>query len=124
MDTCLPAWQRNGSHFASAVAIKRIGADGSQKSRKEINMVKSNSVKMRKAHLRYSLIFCLVFLSTVWLTAQESRWTEAQANAWYAQQPWPVGANLLPSTNWKCGRPTLSIQSRLTANWGGQKASA
>ncbi len=31
------------------------------------------------------------------LHAQE-RWTEAQANAWYAQQPWPVGANFLPST--------------------------
>ena len=30
--------------------------------------------------------------------AQQSRWTEAQANAWYAQQPWPVGANFLPST--------------------------
>ena len=29
--------------------------------------------------------------------AQE-RWTEAQANAWYAVQPWPVGANFLPST--------------------------
>ena len=26
------------------------------------------------------------------------RWTEAQANAWYAQQPWPVGANFLPSS--------------------------
>jgi hypothetical protein len=25
-------------------------------------------------------------------------WTEAQASAWYAQQPWPVGANFLPST--------------------------
>src|ERR1035437_7163620 len=32
------------------------------------------------------------------LHAQE-RWTEAQANAWYAQQPWPVGANFLPSTS-------------------------
>lgn len=31
------------------------------------------------------------------LHAQE-RWTEAQANAWYGQQPWPVGANFLPST--------------------------
>ncbi|MGB8260907.1 MAG: 1,4-beta-xylanase [Terracidiphilus sp.] len=30
------------------------------------------------------------------LTAQQ-RWTEAQANAWYAQQPWPVGADYLPS---------------------------
>ena len=26
------------------------------------------------------------------------RWSEAQANAWYAQQPWPVGADFLPST--------------------------
>jgi hypothetical protein len=31
------------------------------------------------------------------LQAQESRWTETQANAWYAQQTWPVGANFLPS---------------------------
>jgi hypothetical protein len=26
------------------------------------------------------------------------RWTEAQANDWYARQPWPVGADFLPST--------------------------
>jgi len=26
-----------------------------------------------------------------------ARWTEAQANAWYAQQPWLVGANFVPS---------------------------
>ena len=26
------------------------------------------------------------------------RWSEARANAWYAQQPWPVGADFLPST--------------------------
>ena len=26
------------------------------------------------------------------------RWTEAQADAWYTAQPWPVGANFLPST--------------------------
>ena len=31
------------------------------------------------------------------LHAQE-RWTEARANTWYSQQPWPVGANFLPST--------------------------
>ena len=30
--------------------------------------------------------------------ASPQRWTEAQANAWYAAQPWPVGANFLPST--------------------------
>lgn len=27
-----------------------------------------------------------------------ARWTTAQANAWYAQQPWLVGANFSPST--------------------------
>ena len=31
------------------------------------------------------------------LPAQQARWTETQANAWYAQQTWPVGANFLPS---------------------------
>jgi len=30
--------------------------------------------------------------------APGQRWTEAQANAWYAAQPWPVGANFLPSS--------------------------
>ena len=29
--------------------------------------------------------------------APPQRWTEAQANAWYTAQPWPVGANFLPS---------------------------
>jgi len=28
---------------------------------------------------------------------QEARWTEARANQWYQQQPWPVGANFLPA---------------------------
>ena len=32
---------------------------------------------------------------------QSQRWTEAQANAWYAKQPWLVGANYVPS---KIGR--------------------
>ena len=27
---------------------------------------------------------------------QPARWSEAQANAWYAQQPWPVGADYIP----------------------------
>ncbi|WP_213807570.1 cellulase family glycosylhydrolase [Granulicella sp. dw_53] len=29
--------------------------------------------------------------------ADAARWTEAQANAWYAKQPWLVGANYVPS---------------------------
>jgi hypothetical protein len=43
----------------------------------------------------FTLLLLLVLLPD--LHAQE-RWTEAQANAWYARQPWPVGANFLPST--------------------------
>ena len=39
----------------------------------------------------------LLVVSLACLRAQE-RWTEAQANAWYAAQPWPVGADFLPST--------------------------
>ena len=30
--------------------------------------------------------------------AGRSRWTEAKANTWYAQQPWLVGANYIPAT--------------------------
>lgn len=29
----------------------------------------------------------------------QARWTEDQANTWYAKQPWLVGANFLPSTS-------------------------
>jgi len=31
------------------------------------------------------------------LLGQGQRWTEAQANAWYAQQPWLVGSNYIPA---------------------------
>jgi len=62
-----------------------------------------------KLNVRISLIalFLLTF-SAAWVQAEgtqqgqgkalESRWTEAQANGWYEKQPWPVGANFLPST--------------------------
>jgi len=30
-------------------------------------------------------------------SAQETRWSEGKANQWYKQQPWPIGANFLPS---------------------------
>jgi len=39
----------------------------------------------------------LLFLVLPMIHGQE-RWTETQANSWYAAQPWPVGANFLPST--------------------------
>src|SRR5260370_10802705 len=38
----------------------------------------------------------LVVVSPV-RAADSVRWTEAQANAWYAKQPWLVGANYVPS---------------------------
>jgi hypothetical protein len=50
--------------------------------------------------LRYflALLMCLALSAFCdSLTAQQSRWTEDAANAWYAQQPWLVGANFLPS---------------------------
>jgi hypothetical protein len=61
-------------------------------------MMKTRSAKMHLLRLNVLLICGLVLFSCASLQAQESRWTEAQANAWYAQQPWPVGANFLPST--------------------------
>lgn len=32
------------------------------------------------------------------VSAFAQRWTEARANAWYARQPWLVGANYIPAT--------------------------
>ena len=32
-----------------------------------------------------------------WSQTQSERWSEQKANAWYAQQPWLVGANYIPS---------------------------
>jgi len=43
------------------------------------------------------LLVLLAFVALQPLHAQQ-RWTEAQANNWYASQPWPVGADFLPST--------------------------
>lgn len=39
----------------------------------------------------------LIFLSTLTHAADDT-WPAARANAWYAQQPWLVGSNFLPST--------------------------
>jgi hypothetical protein len=61
-------------------------------------MTNTKSVKIRPTHPSLLLIPSLLLLFCVSLRGQEARWSEAQANAWYAQQPWPVGANFLPST--------------------------
>ena len=50
--------------------------------------------------LRLSGLLSMVLLSAICvpLMAQApERWTEEKANAWYAQQPWLVGANFIPS---------------------------
>jgi len=50
---------------------------------------------------RFLTVFTLSILALSSLDAlaqQTQRWTESQANAWYAKQPWLVGANYVPST--------------------------
>ncbi len=53
---------------------------------------------MARRYMRTFLICALSLLSCVPLNSQELRWTDAQANTWYVRQPWPAGANFLPST--------------------------
>ena len=50
---------------------------------------------------RFLALFTLSILALSSLAAraqQTQRWTESQANAWYAKQPWLVGANYVPSS--------------------------
>jgi hypothetical protein len=56
--------------------------------------VSANKLKVWTAGLALLLAAC----AGVRAQAPEVRWSEAQANAWYAEQQWPVGANFLPST--------------------------
>jgi len=56
----------------------------------------SNSYSFR---LNAFLIVAVIGFMCARIHAQEQRWSEAQANAWYARQLWPVGANFLPSTS-------------------------
>ncbi|MBE9600298.1 cellulase family glycosylhydrolase [Pedobacter sp. MC2016-24] len=48
--------------------------------------------------MKRQLILFLFMLCTAGVFAQQNtRWTEAQANAWYARQPWLVGTNYTPA---------------------------
>jgi hypothetical protein len=42
------------------------------------------------------ILLCLA--AAVAAMAQPHHWTEAEANEWYSHEPWPVGANYIPST--------------------------
>jgi hypothetical protein len=56
--------------------------------------------------IRTSFALLLAFIACTALCAEQAptpaaapaRWTESQAHSWYAKQPWPVGADFLPST--------------------------
>lgn len=51
--------------------------------------------------MKKTMLLCLSILTLLAgsMKAQEKKiWTAEQANAWYAKQPWLVGANFLPST--------------------------
>jgi Cellulase (glycosyl hydrolase family 5) len=49
---------------------------------------------------RLGWMLCMFLMLAQGAAAQETpaRWSEADANAWYARQPWLVGANFVPST--------------------------
>lgn len=64
----------------------------------------SRKLQVMLKNLAGSKILVAVRVGTVLLAcmamtafAQEHRWSETQANSWYQQQPWLVGANFLPS---------------------------
>jgi hypothetical protein len=44
-----------------------------------------------------TLLVVVSLLAATGASAETARWTEAKANAWYARQPWLVGANYTPA---------------------------
>jgi hypothetical protein len=44
-----------------------------------------------------TVILIVLFLLSLCALSQGQRWSESKANAWYAQQPWLVGSNFIPS---------------------------
>ena len=59
--------------------------------------VLSHGMVVRRFGVSRWLVLALLFAACGAAVAQQ-RWTEAQANDWYAKQPWLVGADFLPST--------------------------
>ena len=60
-----------------------------------LNLIKKAAGMQRSYKCKSFVLFLL--LSTALLGAQAQRWTEQQATKWYADQPWLVGANYIPS---------------------------
>ncbi len=62
------------------------------------NGAEFNRCKRPKSKSPLTRIFAAaLMLVFVICSAQAQRWSEEKANAWYAQQPWLVGANYIPS---------------------------
>src|SRR5690242_16166024 len=53
-----------------------------------------NSLFLRYMRLRLVLIFLLLSSAAF---GQSRKWSEAEANDWYAKQPWLVGSNYIPA---------------------------
>ena len=56
--------------------------------------------------------------------AARERWTDAQANAWYASQKWPVGSNYIPAdaiNQLEMWQEASFDPARSTRNWAGRK---
>jgi hypothetical protein len=51
---------------------------------------------MKSVLLRSSALALVICLASSLFAENQQRWTEQQANAWYAQQPWLVGSDYLP----------------------------
>ena len=52
---------------------------------------------MSRLQKLYWLVVVLAVGVLLPVRAQSQRWSEAKANAWYQQQPWPVGSNFIPA---------------------------
>jgi hypothetical protein len=61
-------------------------------------MTKAIFARIRSNRAHFILLCVALVVVGHGAGAQQTRWTEDQANAWYSQQPWLVGANFLPST--------------------------
>jgi hypothetical protein len=52
---------------------------------------------MRKTWVLVVIVFVVARPTFLW-AAPAGQWSPERARAWYAQQPWPVGSNFIPST--------------------------
>ena len=51
----------------------------------------------RYGKLAVAVTVLTLVLVPAWSQGHAQRWSEAQANAWYAKQPWLVGSNYVPT---------------------------